>query len=130
MHVACESSAWFIFNLNTEFYYLQVIYYNIYMLGSSWSNPPTTPSYSLFTYLENWLHCSWCKYASPLAPGLLTTAHPLLVLPSFHTPQIKLQYLHRRHQQHRLSSSGTSWSTDQCIFFMFKMLAYWKSFSY
>jgi hypothetical protein len=33
--------------------------------------------------------------------------HPLLVLPPFHTPQIKLQYLHRRHQQHQSSLSGT-----------------------
>jgi hypothetical protein len=31
----------------------------------------------------------------------------LLVLPPFHTPQIKLQYLHRQHQQHQPSSSGT-----------------------
>jgi hypothetical protein len=29
-HVACVSSAWFIFNLNTESYYLQIIYHNIY----------------------------------------------------------------------------------------------------
>ncbi len=33
--------------------------------------------------------------------------HPLPVLSPFHTPQIKLQYLHRRHQQHQPSSSGT-----------------------
>ncbi len=33
--------------------------------------------------------------------------HPLLVLPPFHTPQIKLQYLHRWHQQHLPSSSGS-----------------------
>jgi hypothetical protein len=33
--------------------------------------------------------------------------HPLLVLPPFLTPQIKLQSLHRRHQQHQPSSSGT-----------------------
>ncbi len=33
--------------------------------------------------------------------------HPLLVLPPFHNPQINWQYLHRRHQQHQPSSSGT-----------------------
>jgi hypothetical protein len=32
--------------------------------------------------------------------------HPLLVLPSFHAPHIKLQYLHRRHEQCQRSSSG------------------------
>ncbi len=61
----------------------------------------------IFTYLENWLLCSWCEYSSTLAPGLLTTAHPLLVIPPFHTPQIKLQHLNRQYQQHQPSSSGT-----------------------
>ncbi len=39
--------------------------------------------------------------------GVLTTAHPLLILPPFHTPQIKLKYLHRWHQQHQPSSFDT-----------------------
>ncbi len=62
---------------------------------------------TLLSYLENQLSCSWCEYPSTLVPGLLTTARPLLVLPHFHTPQIKLQYLHRRHQQYQPSSSDT-----------------------
>ncbi len=72
------------------------------------SNPtpcPLLPFY--FTYLENQLSCSWCEYPSTLVPGLLTTAHPLLVLPPFHNPQIKSQYLHRQHQQYQPSSSDT-----------------------
>jgi hypothetical protein len=39
-----------------------------------------------FTYLENQLSCSWCEYPSTLVPGLLSTAHPLLLLPLWHTP--------------------------------------------
>jgi hypothetical protein len=79
--------AWFIFNLNTESHYLQITYYGIYTSGDICSNPPPCflLSFSL-TYLENQLFCSWCEYPSTLVPGLLTTAHPLLVLPPFHTP--------------------------------------------
>jgi hypothetical protein len=40
MHVACVSSAWFIFNLNAQFCYLQIIYYNIYTLSKAHFNPP------------------------------------------------------------------------------------------
>jgi hypothetical protein len=54
-----------------------------------------------FTYLENQLPCSWREYPSTLVPGLLKTAHPVLLLPPFHTPQIKLQYLHRLHHRPR-----------------------------
>jgi hypothetical protein len=53
MHVACVSPAWFIFNLNTESYYLQIIYYSIYTLGNAYFNPPLTLFYPLFTCLEN-----------------------------------------------------------------------------
>ncbi len=60
-----------------------------------------------FTYFENQLFCSWHEYPSTLVPSWLTTAHPLLLLPPFHTLQIKLQYLHRRHQQYQPSSSDT-----------------------
>ncbi len=55
MHVDCESFAWFIFNLNTEFsYYLQIIHYSIYRLGNAHLNPPLFPLLIPFvTYLEN-----------------------------------------------------------------------------
>jgi hypothetical protein len=33
------------------------------------------------TYLENQLSCSWCEYPFILVHGLLSTAHPLLLLP-------------------------------------------------
>jgi hypothetical protein len=108
MHVAWSSYAWFIFYLNTESHYLQIAYYSVYPSDNICSNP--TPCFLLsfyLTYLENQLLCSWCEYPSTLVPGLLTTAHPLLVLPPFHTPQIKLQYLHRWHQQHQPSLSDT-----------------------
>ncbi len=105
-HVAWSSCTWFIFNLNTESHYLQVMYYSIYTSDNICLNPtPCYPSY--FTYLDNQLYCSWRKYPSPLVPGLLTTALPLLLLPPFHTPQIKLQYLDRRQQQYQPSLSDT-----------------------
>ncbi len=55
MHVAYESSAWFIFNLNTVFsYYLQIIYYSNYTLGNAHFNPsPSSSPYLFITYLEN-----------------------------------------------------------------------------
>ncbi len=106
--VACSSCAQFIFNLNTESHYLQIAYYSSYMLDDICSNPTPCPLLPFYlTYLENQLSCSWCEYPSALVPGLLTTAHPLLLLPPFRTPQIKLQYLHRRHQQYQPSSSDT-----------------------
>jgi hypothetical protein len=81
---------------------LQSIHYSIYTSDNAWFPPnPLLPCFHLFTYFENQLLCSWCEYPSTLVPVLLTT------VPPFHTPQIKLQYLHRRHQQHQPSSSGT-----------------------
>ncbi len=41
-----------------------------------------------FTYLENQLSCLWCEYPSTLVPGLLSTAHPLLLLPPWHAPRL------------------------------------------
>ncbi len=51
----------------------------------------------------NQLSWSWLEYPSTLVPGLLSTGQPLLLLPPRHTPQIKLQYVHRRQQQHHPS---------------------------
>jgi hypothetical protein len=48
------------------------------------------------------------EYPSTLVSGLPTTAPPLaLPLSPFHTPQFKLHYLQRRHQQSRSSLSLT-----------------------
>jgi hypothetical protein len=76
----------------------------------STSTLPLTPHYPLpllnTPFLLTWrtsFSCSWCEYPSTLVPGLLPTVLPLLLHPPRHTPQIKLQYLHRRHQQHQLS---------------------------
>ncbi len=70
---------------------------------------PFAPCYPLFYLLgaSNQLSCSWCEYPSTLVSGLLTTPHPLLLLPPFHTPHIKLQHLYRRHQQYQPSLSDT-----------------------
>ncbi len=57
----------------------------------------------LFSNLENQLFLLVVEYQSTLVHGLLTTVHPLLLHPPRHTPQIKLQYLHRQHQQHQPS---------------------------
>ncbi len=51
------------------------------------------------------------EYPSTLVSGLPTTAPPLaLPLSPFRTPQFKLHYLHRRHQQSLSSSSRTDMS--------------------
>jgi hypothetical protein len=105
---ACSLWIFCMVYLNTEFsYYLQNIYYSIYMLGNAHFSPPSfSLLIPLFLTWRTSFFCSWRKYPSTLVPGLLT-AHPLLVHPSLHTPHIKLQYLHRRHQQRQPSSSGT-----------------------
>jgi hypothetical protein len=52
------------------------------------------------------------KYPSNLVSGLPTTAPPIaLPLSPFHTPQFKIHYLHRRHQQAQSSSSGDNMVT-------------------
>ncbi len=71
------------------------------------STQPLAPCCPMFTNLENQLLCSWLQIPIHSCPWSANN-YPLLVLPPFHTPQIKLQYLHRQHQKHQLSSSGTS----------------------
>jgi hypothetical protein len=87
MHVgACVSSAWFIFNLNTEFSrYLQIIYYSIYTLGSEPLNPPFSsllipPLSSLFIPLlfSLLIPCYLLEELASFARG--ASAHPLLSL--------------------------------------------------
>jgi hypothetical protein len=94
MHVAHESHAWFIFNLNTRIsLYLQIIHCNIYMIYNitSQSDPlhPTGHTWSTSFFVRG------DESPSTLFSGLLTTAPPLtLPLSPFHTPQFKLHYLH------------------------------------
>ncbi len=69
---------------------------------------PLASHQPVFTYLENQLLCSW--WWIPFCPGPWSAnncPHPLLVLSPFHTLQFRLHYLHRWHQQHQSSSSGT-----------------------
>jgi hypothetical protein len=47
----------------------------------------------------------------------------LLLLPPFHTPQMKLQYLHWRHQQYQPSSSDTH--TDCHLFIIQTKKSIW-----
>jgi hypothetical protein len=70
-------------------------------ISSLFANPPCVAHF--FIYLENQLSWSWREYPSTHVPGLLSTVYPLLLHPTRHTLQIKLQYLHRRHQQHQPS---------------------------
>jgi hypothetical protein len=105
MHVA-----WFIFHLNTKIssftdrilQYLHIIKFLI--------NPPLTPCYPVFTYLENQPSCLWwripihsCPWPTDDYPTLYQFSHPFTP-----NPQIKLQCLHKQHQQHQPSSSGAN----------------------
>jgi hypothetical protein len=62
-----------------------------------------------FTYLESQLLCSW--WWLPIHPCLWSANNCpipwLLPLSPFHTPQLKLHYLHRQHQQSWSSSPRT-----------------------
>jgi hypothetical protein len=89
-------------------HHLQIIYYNIYTSYNAWSTHPLLPTApSLLTWRTSFL-ARVGEYPSTLVPGLLTTAPPFACS---HTLQIELQYLHRRHQQHQSSLSGTSIDT-------------------
>jgi hypothetical protein len=64
-------------------------------------------SSALLTWRTSFFACS-DEYPSTLVSSLPTIVPPLaLPLAPFHTPQFKLHYLHRQHQQSRSSSSGT-----------------------
>ncbi len=73
---ACSfiSSAWFIFNLNTESYYLQIIHHNIYTLDNIQSSPTPCSLLSPFYLLGE--PASLLMVRIPILPGLLTTAPP------------------------------------------------------
>ncbi len=90
---------------------LQIIYYNIYTLFKASSSPtlcPPLPHVYLLGEPASLLMVA--NTHPPLSLVCKQLPHPLLVFPTFHTPQIKLQYLHRWHQQLQSSSSGTSLS--------------------
>ncbi len=87
---------------------LQIVYYNIYTSYNASFNPtPCSQPFRVYFHGEP----TSLLIAANTNPLLSLVGqqlpHPLLVLPPLHTPQIKLQYLHRRHQQHQPSSSGT-----------------------
>ncbi len=71
------------------------------------SSQPLAYHYPVFTYSETNFFASGGEYPSTLSLVCQQLPHPLLALPPFHTPQFRLQYLHRGLQQLQSSSSGT-----------------------
>jgi hypothetical protein len=85
-HVARVSHAWFIFNLNIESHYLQIIYYNIYTSFNAHSTQLLLPT---ILYLLTWRTNVFARsgeYPSTLAPGLPTTAPPFASSPALSHP--------------------------------------------
>jgi hypothetical protein len=101
-----------IFSENTEHrdsIILQIIYYNIYMIVDASFNPtPCFPSTHVYLLGEPASLLVVANTHPPLSLVCQQLPHSLLALPPFHTPQFRLHYLHRRHQQLQLSLSGTS----------------------
>jgi hypothetical protein len=95
--------------------YLQIIYYNSYATFTASFNPTPCSQPSHVYLLREPTSLLVVANIHPLlslvCPQL---SHPLLVLPPFHTPQIKLQYLHRRHQQLQPSLSSTITVYGKC----------------
>jgi hypothetical protein len=78
----------FISNLITELYYLQIIYYSIYMLSKT---PFNRPFYPLFTPLLHTWRTSFSarganRHPFLSLPGLLTTALPFASSPILSRP--------------------------------------------
>jgi hypothetical protein len=102
----CESHAWFIFNLHTRIsLYLQIIHCNIYKISNISTQPYPCSSMGTPLYLlgEPASLLVVTNTHPPLSLVCQQLPHPLLC-PS---PQFKIHYLHRRHQQSQLSSSRT-----------------------
>ncbi len=90
-------------------HHLQIIYYNIYTLFKASFNPTSCSPLSRVYLLGE--PTSLLVVANTHPPFSLVSQqlpHPLLALPPFHTPQFRLQYLHRWHQQLQSSSSDTA----------------------
>jgi hypothetical protein len=95
-------------------HHLQIIYYNIYMLFNASFNPtPCLPLPRVYLLGEPTSLPVVANTHPPLSLVCQQLPHPLLALPPFHTPQFRLHYLHRQHQQLQSSSSGTC--TVQCV---------------
>jgi hypothetical protein len=90
------------FNLNTEissYYGLYISIFTCYLLPHL-THPLASHHYS--TCLLTWRTNFFVMVANthpPLSLVCQQLPHPLLALPTFHTPQFRLHYLHRRHQQ-------------------------------
>ncbi len=88
-----------------------------------------------FTYLKSQLLCSWWRIPIPYLWSANNCPTPwLLPVSPFHTPQFKIHYLHRRHQQSRSSLSGTERGLLVAEKHFFKsILAFqhcWKDFNF
>ncbi len=89
-------------------HHIQIIYYNIYTSHNASSNPTPCSSLSCVYLLGEPTALLGVADTLPLLSLVCQQLpHPLQVLPPFHTPQLKLQYLHRQHKQQQSSSSGT-----------------------
>jgi hypothetical protein len=97
-----------------------------FLIPPLFANPPyVTPS--LLTWRASFSSL-WCEYPSTLVSGLLSTVHPLLLHPPPDSPQIKLQYLHRRHQQHQ--SSRLIQELILLLIRVFSQVPFWNSMEY
>jgi hypothetical protein len=84
------------------------VYYNIYMIIDALFNPtPCFPPNRVYLLGEPTSLLVVANTHPPLSLVCQQLPHPLLALPPFRTPQFRLHYLHRRHQQLKSSSSGT-----------------------
>jgi hypothetical protein len=91
-------------------HHLQVIYYNIYTTyNASFNQTPCSLPFRVYLLGEPTSLLVVANTHPLLSLVCQQLLHPLLVLPPFHTPQIKLPNLHRRNQQHQASSSGAVW---------------------
>ncbi len=87
---------------------LQIIYYNIYTSFNASFNPsPCLMPFRVYLLGEPTSLLVVANTHPLLSLVCQQLPHPLLLLPPFHIPEIKLQYLHRQHQQLQPSSSGT-----------------------
>ncbi len=88
---------------------LEIIYYNIYMLFNASVNPaPCFPLPHVYLLGESTSLLMMANTHPPLSLVCQQLPHPLLARPPFHTPQFRIQYWHRRHQQLQSSLPNTT----------------------